>query len=92
MEQQIKLAAKLYRCRDTAKRFYGAEFKDKILPYQQVISKLAKEKGIDELLAIMKICEDDVIKNNGWTLILLMAAAVELIEPFENSKTNRNKY
>ena len=28
----------------------------------------------------MKICDDDVIKNNGWTLMLLMAAAVELVE------------
>lgn len=81
MEQQIKLAAKLYRCRDTAKRFFKEEFKEKILPYQQVISGIAKEKNIGELEAMMKICEDDVIKNNGWALVLLMAAAVELIEP-----------
>jgi hypothetical protein len=81
MEQQIKMAAKLYRCRDTAKRFFGDEFQDKIQPYKQVISGVAKEKSIGELEAMMKICEDDVIKNNGWTLVLLMAAAVELIEP-----------
>jgi hypothetical protein len=81
MEQQIKLAAKLYRCRDTAKRFFGNDFQDKIEPYKQVISGVAKDKGIGELEATMKICDDDVIKNNGWTVLLLMAAAVELIEP-----------
>ena len=81
MEQQIKMAAKLYRCRDTAKRFFGEEFNDKIQPYKKIISDVAKDKNISELEAMMKICDDDVIKNNGWTLMLLMAAAVELLEP-----------
>lgn len=81
MEQQIKMAAKLYRCRDTAKRFFGEEFKEKIQPYKKIISDVAMDKNIGELEAMMKICDDDVIKNNGWTLMLLMAAAVELVEP-----------
>ena len=81
MEQQIKMAAKIYRCRDTAKRFFKDEFEEKILPYKQVISGVSKEKKIGELEAMMKICDDEVIKNNGWTLMLLMAATVELIEP-----------
>lgn len=81
MEQQIKMAAKLYRCRDTAKRFFGEEFKEKIQPYKKIIADVAKDKNIGELEAMMKICDIDVIKNNGWTLILLMAAAVEMVEP-----------
>jgi hypothetical protein len=80
-EEKIKLAARLYRCRDTAKRFYGDEFLETITPYMQVVAGVAKEKGIDELLAVMQICEDEVIANNGWTVTLLMAAAVELSEP-----------
>ena len=81
MEQQIKMAAKLYRCRDTAKRFFKDEFEEKIFPYKKIISDVAKDKKIGELEAMMQICDDDVIKNNGWALMLLMAAAVELIEP-----------
>jgi hypothetical protein len=81
MEQQIKMAAKLYRCRDTATRFFGDEYKEKIEPYKKIIADVARDKNIGELEAMMKICEDDVIKNNGWTLMLLMAAAVELVEP-----------
>ena len=80
-EQHIKLAAKLYRCRDTAKRFFGVEFQDKIHPYKQIISGVAKDKKIDEIDAVMQICEDETIKNSGWTVVLLMAAAVELVEP-----------
>lgn len=78
------MAAKLYQCRDTAKRFFKEEFEEKILPYKKIISDVAKEKKIGELEAMMKICDDDVIKNNGWTMMLLMAAAVEIIEPSKN--------
>jgi hypothetical protein len=81
MEEQIKLAAKLYRCRDTARRFFTDEYQAKIEPYKLLIKGYAEEKNIDEMAAVMKICSDDVIKNNGWTVMLLMAAAVELIEP-----------
>lgn len=80
-EDHIKLASKLYRCRDTAKRFFGKDFKAKIEPYQKVIAGVAKEKNIDELKAVMLLCEDETIKNHGWTIVLLMAAAVELTEP-----------
>ena len=57
------------------------EFKEKIQPYKKIIGDVAKDKNIGELEAMMKICDDDVIKNNGWTLILLMAATIELVEP-----------
>lgn len=81
MEKHIKMAAKLYRCRDTAKRFFKEEFKEKILPYQKVISGIAKQNNIGELDAMLKLCEDDVINTNGWALVLIMAATVEMIEP-----------
>jgi len=81
MEQEIKLAAKLYRCRDTAKRFFSEDYKDKIEPYKKLISDVSKDKRVDEIKAAMLICEDEVIQRNGWTVILLMAAAVELTEP-----------
>lgn len=75
------MAAKLYRCRDNVKRFFKDEYKENLIPYKKIISDVAKDKNIGELEAMRKICEDDVIKNNGWTLMLLMAAALELIEP-----------
>ena len=80
-EEKVKLAAKLYRCRDTAKRFFGDEYHERIDPYKKVISDFSQEKKIGDLEAMMKICEQDLIRDNGWALILLMAASVELIEP-----------
>jgi hypothetical protein len=79
--EHIELSAKLYRCHDTVKRHFGNEFAEKIKPFMQLISGYAKEHGCDEMKAVLKLCDDDVIKNHGWTVICLMAAAVELIEP-----------
>lgn len=81
MEQQIKIAAKLYQCRDTAKRFYRDEFKDKVEPYKECIRKYMAESGKDELLSAMDICEIDEMKEKGFAIIMFMAAATELIEP-----------
>jgi len=82
MEKQIKIAAKLYQCRDTAKRFYRDEFKDKIEPYKECIRKYMVNSGKDELLSVMEICEIDEIKDKGgFAIIMFMAAATELIEP-----------
>jgi hypothetical protein len=81
MRDQIQIAAKMYRCQDTAKRFFGDEYAEKIKPYQQCISGYAKEHDCDELKAVLKICEDEVIRTNGMAVMLLMSAAVDLIEP-----------
>lgn len=82
MEKQIKIAAKLYQCRDAAKRFYRDEFKDKIEPYKECIKKYMEQNSKNELLSVMEICEVDEIKQKGgFTIIMFMAAATEMIEP-----------
>lgn len=86
MEQQIKIAAKLYQCRETAKNLFRKEFNEKIEPYKKIIAGVAKDKNINELKALTLICEDERISSHGITLIVLMAAAVELIE--QSKQTN----
>ena len=82
MEKQIKIAAKLYQCRDTAKGFYRDEFKDKVEPYKECIRKYMAKSGKDELLSVMEICNVDEIKEKGgFAIVMFMAAATELIEP-----------
>lgn len=81
MKKQIKIAAKLYQCRDTAKRFYKDEFKYKVEPYKECIRKYMDKSDKDELLSVMEICEVDEMKEKGFAIIMFMAAAIELIEP-----------
>jgi hypothetical protein len=88
MEKQIKLAAKLYQCRDTAKRFYREEFTSKIEPYKDLIKRHMELKQLDELKSAMEICEIPELKGNGgFTIIMILAAAVELMEPSASAKT-----
>lgn len=79
MEQQIKMAAKLYQCRDTAKRFFKDEFKAKIEPYKQIIIKFNKAKGTDTLESVIEIAQNHI--TDGMGQMMLFAAAVEMIEP-----------
>lgn len=81
MEQELKLAAKLGRCRESVKRFYGKEFQNKIQPYKQLIAEIAKDKNVGELEAMTILCKDEVIKSHGWVVLQIMAACVELIDP-----------
>lgn len=80
-EQQVKMAAKLYKCRDTAKKLYGTEYKYKINWYIDALNGYAKYKGLDILPAVIEYCSLDDVKVNGMAVMLFMAAAVEIIEP-----------
>lgn len=81
MEKQIKVAAKLYQCRDTAKRFFAAEYQEKLKPYTRLIQQVMAANKEDELKAAMRIVKLETIADNGMAQILTFAAAVELVEP-----------
>ncbi len=81
MEKQVKIAAKLYECRDTAKRFYKDEFTEKIKPYSEILEKVKKAKGIDTLQSALKIASLESMKEDGFGTMMLFAATVEMLEP-----------
>lgn len=81
MEKQIKIAAKLYRCRDTAKRFFKDNFYERIEPHTHIIKEVMKSNQVDVLPAILIISETNMYQDNGMTQMLFMAAAVEILEP-----------
>lgn len=84
MREQIRIAAKLYECQETAKKLYGDEYKDKMKWYIDTLNKYAKLNKTDTLKAVISICKKSPIKENGMAVMLFMAAAVEVIE---SSKT-----
>lgn len=81
MRQQIELAAKMYKCHDTAKKLFGEEFKDKISWYTELINKYSQQKEKDILPSVVDLCNLDSVKENGMAMMLFMAAAVEILEP-----------
>lgn len=80
-EQQIKMAAKLYKCRDASKTLYGTEYQHKIKWYIDTLNGYAKHKSLDTLPAVIDYCSLPDVKENETAVMLFMAAAVEIIEP-----------
>ena len=82
MEQQIKLAAKIYKCRDAVKQLYGKEYLEKISLYMDIIRGHMKKHGGNELEAVIALSKE--IEGNayaGTQIMRLTAAAAELLEP-----------
>ena len=85
----IKMAAKVYQCQDAAKKIYGKEYPEKVKFYVDFVKAFSEKEQLDTLQSILKICEDKEVLENGMAVMLLMAAAVEIIEPEEiNNRLN----
>lgn len=80
-EQQIKMAAKLYKCRDAAKALYGKQYKEKLRWYICRIYDYQKVQKVETLPAVLAICSLASVKENEMAVMSFMAAAVEIIEP-----------
>lgn len=81
MEKQIKMAAKLYECRDTAKAFFKEQYKEKLQPYTHILKEVMKANNLEEIPALLKISKTQHYQENGMAQMMYMAAVVELIEP-----------
>jgi hypothetical protein len=77
-QQKIQMAAKLYDCRDTARRLLGKAFNPKIAEYSEVIKLVMSDKKIDTLAAGIFLSKQS---ENPMTVIMVLAATVEMIEP-----------
>ena len=80
MEKEIKITAKLYECRDVAKRFFRDKYDEKLIPYKNAIQAVQQNFDLEVLPSVMKICSFEIVRDNGMATMLFMAAAVELIE------------
>ena len=75
------MAAKLYECRDTAKRFFRDEYSEKLQPYTHIVKEVMKANNLEELPALLKISGTLSFQENPMAAMMFMAAVVELIEP-----------
>lgn len=83
MEEKVKLAAKLYECRDACKKLYGADWKTEIDFHMKLIhAAMAKHKIDNEITAAMKLIEECSHMDGGGVFSMkILAAAVEIVEP-----------
>lgn len=86
MEKKIKLAAKLYECRNAAKKFFKEQYFEKLQPYTHILKEVMKSNNLEEIPALLKITKTNMFQDNEMAQMMFMAAVVELIEPYTESK------
>lgn len=79
-ERQVRMAARLYEMRDTAKRLLGQDYAPKMAELGAALKTVADKTGREPLAVAIEAARD----AHGLTQCYLLAAAVELAEP--NSK------
>lgn len=85
-EQQIRVAAKLYECRNSVRTILGAKYHETIGGYAKTIQHVASERKVDTLVAAMQMAKEmQALHCDPIIPICLMAAAVELAEPSPNN-------
>lgn len=77
-EQAVKMAAKLYECRDTAKRLLGDGYQKRMTAYAQVVRSAANGMACSELSAATTLANK---AGGGMAAIYYLAAVVEMTEP-----------
>lgn len=80
MEKLVKIAARLYECRDTAKQLLGDKYLERMKLYGEWIRKVSESRKIDDLAAAKEII-NTIGTEDGMVVMHIIAAAVELIEP-----------
>ena len=82
-EAHIKLAARLYDARTALKSLWGDEYHAKIAVPMQELQKSANRQGLQIIPAAMNAAKHFTDRYEGGTALIILAAAVEILEPSE---------
>jgi hypothetical protein len=77
-EKAVKMAAKLYACRDTAKRVFGDGYRERMEAYGKTIKSAAIAMSCSEINAAITLANK---AGGGMAAICYLAAVVEMTEP-----------
>jgi hypothetical protein len=77
-EQAVKMAARLYDLRDTAKRLLGDSYHDRMAVYGQTIKSAANALSCSDIAAATTLANK---AGGGISTVYYLAAVVEMTEP-----------
>ena len=78
-QKQIEMAAKLYELRDRARTLLGDRYKPHMTELGKILQATADRDGKSVITVAQEVCtKRDLI---GMDMLMVMAAAVELVEP-----------
>ena len=87
-QEHVKLAAKLYSARDSVKFLYGEQYLEKIKPIMAKINSLTNGDKSKVLKTVVKLIQAIAAnhEDSGTMQMMVLAAAVEILEPSEVPK------
>lgn len=77
-EKQIRIAAKMYELRDTAKRLFPELYAEHHEGMTMLLKKIAERDKVSILQSLTSICKE--VGGDGIVVMLLTAAAVDLMD------------
>lgn len=80
-EKRVRIAARLYEAREVTRRMLGDRYPDRMKEYSAVVAEVAANMKIDVLVAAKQIAEALTKAGNDLSAMMVVAAAVEMIEP-----------
>jgi hypothetical protein len=86
-EQNAAIAAKMYECRDTARRLLGEKYHQHIEERAGVIRDMARRDKCNDIVAGATIIKE--LGLQGMDALLMMAAVVEITEPLTPGAARR---
>ncbi len=81
----MQVAARFYEARDICRRLWGAEYARKIGPWMEQLRSVMIRHELQALDAAKTLLEYYNQHGNGFAMMFVLAACVELIEPSEPS-------
>lgn len=79
LAKAVQLTAQMYHMRDTMRSLCGPQYSERVAKWQSAITNVAKGKKLDPLQAAIQLAK--AANGNGFAVIAVMAAYVEMIEP-----------
>jgi len=83
-EQPIRIAAKLYAVRDYAKRALGDKYHARMEEGGKLLTGIAEAKKCGVMEVAINASQSAARKGDINTVVFILAAAVELLEPSED--------
>jgi len=83
-DRAAHLASQMHRMRDAMRSIWGEHYPEKVLPWQSAITNVAEGKHLQPLQAAIQLAK--AADHDGYAVIAVMAAYVEMIEPTERTK------
>lgn len=80
MKEEVLIAAKIYRCQESAMKLFREEYPEKVKWYVDTLRDVMEKEELSELKAVLFVSKLDSVKDNGVAIMMFIAAVAEIIE------------